>query len=136
MAGEKSATAVKKPVKCSPQLFSRIIERIAAGDTLSAIARKSWACKRTTFLKYKEQDEGRRDRYTRARVSGVQARVDLLHDIPDLEDDYGKARLKCDNIKWEASKIAHHIYGDKMDITSGGGPLTVNFKSSIPDADD
>ena len=134
-----AGSAKKKPTSCTSALFARVLDRIAAGESLSSICRKDWAPKRCTFLKFKNKEDDRRNRYTRARVEGIEAKVDKLHDIPDLEEDWGRARLKCDNIKWEASKIAHHIYGDKITqehTGKDGTPISVNFVTRIPEPGD
>lgn len=58
--------------------------------------------------------------YARAREAYAHAKVQQIHEVADTEPDVQRARLKCDNIKWEASKVIPKVYGDKLDVNHGG----------------
>lgn len=65
--------------------------------------------------------------YARAKEGYAMARVDEMDYIAQTEDDVGRARLRCDNIKWEMSRVASRIYGDKTqtEITGKDGAALV-----------
>jgi len=112
-------------IPCTEAIFRKVIRKLSEGKSLSEICRKTNMPSRPTVLKYKNAEPDRVDRYAHARIDGVEAKVDLLHSIPDDEENPHKARLKCDNIKWEASKLAPKIYGDKIENT---GTTTIRVK--------
>ena len=64
--------------------------------------------------------EGLRDMHARAREEYAEARVEEMQNIAETVEDVGRARLLCDNIKWEAARASPKKYGDR--ITHGGDP--------------
>lgn len=42
--------------------------------------------------------------------------VRSMNEIVDTEADPNRARLKCDNIKWEASRVLRHEFGDHVTV--------------------
>jgi hypothetical protein len=76
------------------------------------------------------------DKYARARISQASHMFDGLLEIADLssteivggEDKADNARvqarrLQVDTRKWYLSKVLPKLYGDKLDLTSGGEKL-------------
>lgn len=65
--------------------------------------------------------------YARAREAYAHSKVQQIHDVALSEPDVQRARLICDNIKWEACKVLPKVYGDKVETKhSGDIGLTVN----------
>lgn len=64
--------------------------------------------------------EGLADMHARAREEYAEAKVEEMQNIAETVEDVGRARLLCDNIKWEACRVAPKKYGDR--ITHGGDP--------------
>lgn len=58
--------------------------------------------------------------YARSRSAYAHAKVDELHDIAINEPDVMRARLRCDVLKWEISKVLPKIYGERtvLDVTT------------------
>lgn len=65
-------------------------------------------------------DDDLSELYARARESYAHAKVQQIHEVAETEPDVQRARLKCDNIKWEAAKVLPKVFGDKLDINHGG----------------
>lgn len=53
-------------------------------------------------------------RWNQARVDYLRFKVEDMERIARTEPDVQRARLLCDNIKWEAQRVARHIYGDHI----------------------
>jgi hypothetical protein len=53
-------------------------------------------------------------RWNQARVDYLRFKVEDMERIANTEPDVQRARLLCDNIKWEAQRVARHIYGDHI----------------------
>lgn len=54
-------------------------------------------------------------RWNHARVEYLRTKVEDMEAIAlDPNIDVQRARLLCDNIKWEAQRVARHIYGDQI----------------------
>lgn len=72
---------------------------------------------------------------TRAREDYARERARSLNDVAMNEPDVQRARLLCDNIKWEAARILPKEYGDKVLNTHQGGdpdkPILQNISVSF-----
>ncbi len=64
--------------------------------------------------------EGLADMHARAREEYAEAKVEEMQNIAETVEDVSRARLLCDNIKWEAARVAPKKWGDR--ITHGGDP--------------
>jgi hypothetical protein len=74
-------------------------------------------------------------RWNQARVDYLRLKVEEMEEIArDPNLDVQRARLLCDNIKWEAQRVARHIYGDHI-VVSGDGdaPLIVQMVAGASD---
>lgn len=60
------------------------------------------------------------ENYARAREDAADTLVDRLLEIADTEDDAQRAKLKCDNIKWVASRMKPKNYGDRQHLEHTG----------------
>ena len=60
------------------------------------------------------------DMHARAREEYAEARVQEMQNIAETVEDVSRAKLLCDNIKWEAARVSPKKYGDR--ITHGGDP--------------
>lgn len=71
--------------------------------------------------------------YARAKDSYAHARVAQLHRIARDEPDVARARLMCDNIKWESAKVLPKVYGDStlLKHTDSSGEQPPVFHISI-----
>jgi len=66
--------------------------------------------------------------HARAREEYAEARVAEMQRIAETVEDVGRAKLLCDNIKWEACRIAPKKYGDRIEnrlADADGNALTV-----------
>lgn len=69
--------------------------------------------------KLKALDAAVRSHYIREKVRGMNM-------IATIEEDVQRARLKCDNIKWEASRIMRQEFGDHVTVSGDtNAPLVV-----------
>lgn len=74
-------------------------------------------------------------RWNAARVTYLQNKVEEMEDIArDTTLDVQRARLLCDNIKWEAQRVARHIYGDHI-VVSGDADAPLVTKLVVSSAD-
>jgi len=72
--------------------------------------------------------EGLGDMHARAREEYAEARVQEMQNIAETVEDVSRAKLLCDNIKWEAARVSPKKYGDRIENrhTDGdGNNLTV-----------
>lgn len=66
------------------------------------------------------------DMHARAREEYAEARVEEMQNIAETIEDVGRAKLLCDNIKWESARVAPKKYGEKVtqELTGpNGGPI-------------
>jgi hypothetical protein len=129
--------------------FHTVCERMAEGETLSAICKDGDLPSRTTFLRWVRNDDSRKRAYQLAR----QAQADFYFDqIKDLAFDgardtitndrgsavcdhewIGRSRLKVDSLKWLASKLDPIKFGDRMPEVVAAKQLDVDEQKQIAD---
>ena len=74
------------------------------------------------------------DMHARAREEYAEARVAEMQNIAETVEDVARAKLLCDNIKWEAARVAPKKYGDKVQnehTGAGGGPIEQAVSISV-----
>ena len=78
--------------------------------------------------------EGLGDMHARAREEYAEARVAEMQNIAETVEDVARAKLLCDNIKWEAARVAPKKYGDKVQnehTGKDGGPIEQAVSISV-----
>lgn len=74
------------------------------------------------------------DMLARAREDYAEARVEEMQNIAETVEDVSRAKLLCDNIKWETCRIAPKRYGDKIQnehTGKDGGPIEQAVSISV-----
>lgn len=103
------------------------------GQSLRHIAREM-DISPSSILNWLEADAGRQERYQRAREECAEAMASEVIQIaeePIPSNAFGSLdgaavqdkRLRIDARKWVAQKLKPRVYGEKLDLTSGGNPL-------------
>jgi hypothetical protein len=132
-----------KPYPWTPEIEAEIFERLAKGEALVDICEDDWLPSQRTVYRRLGDDEEFRQRYAHAREMQADTIFDeILHIADDARNDWmerkGKdekgwiengehlqrSRLRIDARKWMAGKLRPKVYGDKIDMTSDGKPLT------------
>lgn len=128
----------------SQELFDAICERIADGESLRTICSDVDMPNKATVFRWLANDTALSDQYARAREAQADALFDEMLDIADNarndwmerggEDDAGyslngehiqRSKLRIDTRKWMAGKMRPKVYGDKIDVTSGGEQIKI-----------
>lgn len=106
-----------------------ICEWIATGNSLSSWCRDNDTALSTVYRWLRLHDDFSAN-YARAREDAADTLVDKLGEVATEEEDVQRAKLKCDNIKWVASRMKPKNWGDKIGLTDGdGGKLSVKIVS-------
>ena len=134
----------------SQELFDRICERIADGESLRTICSEADMPNKATVFRWMGSDETLSDQYARAREAQADAIFDEILDIADDarndwmardgEDDKGgyglngehiqRSKVRIEARKWMAGKLKPKVYGDKIDHNVGGG-LTISLGEDV-----
>lgn len=120
--------------------INEILERIASGESLSAILRQNVKPKhlpsRSVFNEWLCSDKDLADRYARATEQRAALIFEEIMDIADEDPgvnpetgstDSGKVqhnRLRIDARKWMLGKMQPKKYGDKLDVTTDGEKIS------------
>jgi len=96
----------------------RVLAMLSTGTPVVKACRDLGICRSEWYLAIDR--EGLADTHARAREEYAESRVEELQNIAETVEDVGRARLLCDNIKWEAARVSPKKYGDR--ITHGGDP--------------
>lgn len=117
-----------RPSSYTPEADAEICERLANGESLSAICRDEHMPDRATVARWRIDDcDGFRDRYAQAREEGFERMAEDLVEIADADPgtcdngatDSGAVahqRLRVDTRKWLLSKLVPKTYGDRQAI--------------------
>jgi cytochrome P450 len=111
------------------ELAAEICQRIADGETMTAIAREPHMPTRETVRVWRRDRPAFSAAFARARVEGMEALADDIVSISDdRSGDVQRDRLRVDTRKFLMSKIAPHVYGDKLEhsgtVTMGHVQIT------------
>ena len=74
------------------------------------------------------------DMHARAREEYAEARVAEMQNIAETVEDVARAKLLCDNIKWETARVAPKKYGEKVQnehTGKDGGPIEQAVSISV-----
>jgi hypothetical protein len=132
-----------RPSDFTPELAATICARLAAGETLRAIAKDEDMPPESTVRGWALEDrEGFSAHYAKAREIGYMAMADETLEIADdgSNDTYktdegqeatnhdviARSRLRVDTRKWLLSKALPKVFGDKIvqeHTGAGGGPI-------------
>ena len=125
-----------RPSIASPEMTMAICERIAQGESLTAVCSSEDMPARTTVYRWIEENEEFRDAYARAREDQAHSFFDEVTDISmkvaSGEMDPQSARVIIDARKWQAGKLRPKVYGDKT-ITEN---TNINLRPSLQDMTD
>lgn len=117
-----------RPTIYSQELVGTICGRLAEGETLRAICRDPAMPVLSTVMRWLNEPDKQsfKDQYAEARIAQAGHLFDELKEIADdASGDVNRDRLRVDTRKWYLSKLAPKVYGDRLDLTSGGEKLTV-----------
>jgi len=125
----KKLTIKQKKFVYTPELQAEIVKRVM-GRSLRKVCTDADMPNRDTIYSWLAKYSEFADQYARACVIRREDRFESMEEIPDIEADVQRARLKVDVLKWQLSKEEPRKYGDKVDLTSDGEkiqPVLVRF---------
>jgi hypothetical protein len=107
-----------------------IVESISSGESMHLAAADS-GISRATLYRWRRQKPAFDESVSRALRRRQQYSVDLMDYIARTEPDIQRAKLLCDNIKWQASKYDPKTFGDKLEVQS---TVTIQLGSALAEA--
>lgn len=128
-----------RTVKYGPAVREAVLEAIRGGKSLRAISEGDGMPSPALVILWVKEDKAFAEQYARAKE--VQAHV-LAEQMLDIADDgtndytttedgvelvnhdvIARSRLRVDTRKWLLSKMLPKVYGEKLDLTTGGDPF-------------
>jgi hypothetical protein len=120
-----------RPSSYNEDTAQEICERVALGENLHQICQDSDMPGERTVYQWLKAHEEFAQMYARARTMRADKRSDRIDAIARKvltgEYDPAAARVAIDAEKWQASKEAPRVYGDKLDL-SHSGSMTLQHK--------
>lgn len=110
-------------VEFSNQVFDRICERMAEGESLRAICKTAEMPNKRTVMRWIEKDDGLKLQYSEAQNLRAECYFDEIIDIADGKADPQKTRVQIDARKWVLARMNPKKYGDKFtqELTGANG---------------
>lgn len=118
MAGKKGQAP---RVEFSQNVFDRICDRMAEGESLIAICKTVGMPNKRTVLRWIEKDDKLRLQYSEAQNLRAEHYFDQIIDIADSKADPQKTRVQIDARKWVLTRMNPKKYGDRMTNEHVGG---------------
>ncbi len=123
-----------RPTLYTQELADKICEQLALGNSMRTVCKgDDMPCLSTVFKWIRENKEFMQQ-YARAKEESADALAEEILDISDesigvIKKGAAKKssalaqaqRLRVDTRKWIASKLKPKKYGDKLDLSTGGG---------------
>lgn len=122
-----------RPSAYCTEVVDKILQRMAAGETLTSICRdRGMPAHSTVRLWAAEDRNGFSARYARAREAQAHALAEAaLDEAMAATGDAQLARLRFDAARWFASKMLPRVYGQKVEPEAGvpENPLVALLRS-------
>lgn len=100
------------------EIFDKICERMAEGESLRAICKTKGFPAKRTVLRWVAADGTLAKQYAEAQLMRAEHYFDEIVEIADGGTDPAKTRVQVDARKWVLSRMNPKKYGDKMDLTA------------------
>ncbi len=118
----------------------RIGELLAEGQSLRSIAKRDdMPSERAIFNWLLKNDEFKK-LYDQAKQLQAEIRADEILEIVDNcpldRDEIQRARLRVDAVKWIASRLLPHRYGDRLTAVSTADLPTLHININVASSDD
>jgi hypothetical protein len=111
-------------IKLTDKVQKTILDRLADGEALNAIcADPKIPVAESTVRKRALEDEGFGAKYAHARMIGYLCQGERIvagTKTEEAKENPQAARLIFDAERWHLSKMLPKVFGDKLDLTSGG----------------
>lgn len=111
----------RRNIPFSVEIFNEVLELIADGQSLRAIARANLHLPTPgVFMGWLQQHSQLQEAYVKAREVQQHALADETVEIADTDPDPSRARNRIYARQWHAAKLAPKVYGDRTQMEMGG----------------
>lgn len=123
----------------TPEIFDRICERLAEGESLRSICRDDGMPGMSTIFRFlrDEANETARQQYAQAREDQADVDADKISEQADLvaagKADPQAARVAIDAWKWAAGKRKPKVYGDRVAIGGAEDMPAIKTETTVSD---
>lgn len=123
----------------TPEIFDRICERLAEGESLRSICKDDGMPGMSTIFRFlrDEANETARQQYAQAREDQADADADKISEQADLvaagKADPQAARVAIDAWKWAAGKRKPKVYGDRVAIGGAEDMPAIKTETTVSD---
>lgn len=128
MADNTDKPKIGRPTTYTVELADEICARITEGESLNRICQDDHIPALKVVYSWLRLHDEFSNNYVRARDEQADTYADKIQDIAEgalsKRYDPNSARVAIDGYKWSASKLKPKKYGDKLDVESGGKPIT------------
>jgi hypothetical protein len=116
-----------RPTDYNYELVKSICTRISEGEKLPNILKEEGMPVRSTFYKWKRENKEFSDLYVNVAHDKGELCVEeidsTIEDLKAAKIDASTANVIIQALKWKAAKFYPKMYGEKVDVTSGGEKL-------------
>jgi hypothetical protein len=116
------------------EIANEVCDRLTEGESLMSICEDDTMPHASTVFRWLDTNAEFRDKYARAREVQGHLAADRAVDAAVNATDAGLGRLAYDARKWQASKLAPKVYGDKTEVAvtgPNGGPMRSETRLSL-----
>lgn len=121
-----------RPSEYNFELCKTICDQVADGENIISVLKDSSYPSWSTFRRWKNENEELRTLYVNSQQDKG---IALENEIDDVmislkagEIDASTANVLIQTLKWKMAKFYPKMFGDKVDLTTNGKDLIINFE--------
>jgi|SRR5690606_15742432 len=117
-----------RPSEYDFELCKEICDKVADGENIISILKESSYPSWSTFRRWKNENEELRTLYVNSQQDkgiALENEIDeIMQDLKIGKYEPSAANVLIQTLKWKMAKFYPKVFGDKVDITTGGEKLT------------
>lgn len=124
-----------RPSEYNFELCKAICDQVADGENIISVLKESSYPSWSTFRRWKNENEELRTLYVNSQQDkgiALENEIDdVMISLKDGEIEASAANVLIQTLKWKMAKFYPKMFGDKIDVTSGGDKITAPPAISI-----
>lgn len=116
-----------RPSEYDFELCKEICDSVADGENIISILKESTYPSWSTFRRWKNENEELRTLYVNSQQDkgiALENEIDeIMQDLKMGKYEASSANVLIQTLKWKMAKFYPKVFGDKVDVTSGGDKI-------------
>ena len=120
-----------RPSEYNFEICKDICDKVADGENIISILKESTYPSWSTFRRWKNENEELRTLYVNSQQDkgiALENEIDeIMQDLKMGKYEPSAANVLIQTLKWKMAKFYPKVFGDKVDLTTGGEKIVISF---------